>query len=108
MVIYLTQEQKSWIARNFTKIAQGVEDKKRSKDIERIAKKCLEAKKTVSFNKLEAKAVLQASELAVNVLGKTLEKYNEDPSKYKEYIEKASEKKIVLEKLVKKVKGKLR
>lgn len=107
MKVILGKEQRSWIARNFFKLAQGQLDAEKKRILKRIADKCLQ-KDAIDFNKQEATIILQAVAVALMALTKVLEKYATDKKKYEEYIKKATDKKKELEALEDKIKRKLK
>lgn len=108
MKVLVDKEQASWISRNFNKIALAQSDADKKRKIKRISDKFLNHSKGVELNKPEARAVLQAVEVGVMALTKALEKYETDEAKYKEYIEKATDKKKMLDGLLTKIKRKLK
>lgn len=108
MQVILNKEQKSWITRNFYKIASATSDAKTKRNTNAIAEKCNTGKDSVKLTKLEATSVLQAVKVGLKALSAAKARYVNEPEKFADYLTKIPKTEYMLEGIKDKLERKLK
>lgn len=110
MKYIFNDDQKAWVHKNLATVADALKrvgQGKKSKKNRVLANKFTPNSTIIDLGKREYEAVLSLTRFALKTLDKAIEKYRKEEEKYKEYIDRAVAKEILLLSIVDKIEDKL-
>lgn len=108
MRLVFTEEQRSWVSRNFLKIAKSAKDSNKKRILHKIGEAFLSSKDSVEVSTTESKTILKAAAIALSALDAAEKKYNEDPVQFKTYLEAIPSKREMLKSIEEKIQRNLK